>query len=335
MSRPSASECRFDRAIVQDDQSPDAEGQAQQATGRGTRNHGDNCGSHRERIAFEVFHFGRPDDDQDTQPDAHRSQHQVKARAKTSGERLRARRGAPCPRSHVHLHQIDQHAANLCEYAEHSSHDQGGCRGREALGRHRIGLAQAGVSGGRRATDRGCRRHGLRWIPVWGQKDCRAGPATCCSEAPAGGWRPAGSFSPGIVLSAPHSGHWACRPTVSSPVRNNLPHWLQRNSMDIAKSLLVPQPTSIDALSVRLCFSITPLPATPFVMLRPFTPAWSEAIGFDNYSRKYVDGESRNSARFLSPRSEAPASERTTCSTERPERSVFPSWSLGTGQILQ
>jgi hypothetical protein len=41
----------------------------------------------------------------------------------------------------------------------------------------------------------------------------------------------------GIVVMAPHSGHWACLPAVSSPVRNNRLHCEHRNSIAITPLL--------------------------------------------------------------------------------------------------
>jgi hypothetical protein len=48
-----------------------------------------------------------------------------------------------------------------------------------------------------------------------------------------------GSLGPGTMLSDPHSGHWACRPTVSSAVRNSLLHFVQRNSIGMEFFLIL------------------------------------------------------------------------------------------------
>ena len=80
----------------------------------------------------------------------------------------------------------------------------------------------------------GRRRRRLIWIlgalaPVAGARQRVAAAEAANGE----GEGSLGTLASGTVLIAPHSGHWACRPTVPSSVRNNLLHSSQRNSIDI------------------------------------------------------------------------------------------------------
>ena len=122
---------------------------------------------------------------------------------------------------------VHERPCQCATHAQNRGHDQGGRRPRHALQPPRLRTCP------RLATDNGAlaaRRTGKR----------RAGSRTDCRPPTAAGGTagPGDSAGAGTVLIVPHSGHCAWRPAVSSPVRNNLPHWLQRNSIGIVEALL-------------------------------------------------------------------------------------------------
>ena len=125
--------------------------------------------------------------------------------------------------AHTHLCRV-YGDTRVEDYPQDRGHDQGGGRSRDPLRREGIGLPGRDVGG----------RYG-RLIGILAARRVagRRAPKGLSPAAGANSEGPLAAVASGTVLIAPHSGHWACRPTVPSSVRNNLPHRLQRNSIAI------------------------------------------------------------------------------------------------------